>query len=134
MHSYSRPNLWIYSFFQISFYCLFSCQLCLPLPLFRLLSCLIPPHTSGSGGVQIISISVRQSFLQLVLPLAYYVCRRSGFDPFLYEHKSNATHVFPQHISAKHVISCRPTFYTIQHNRSNLRPIKLAFSFCCHME
>jgi hypothetical protein len=50
--------------------------------------------------VQIISISVEQAFLQLVLLLAYHVYHHFGLDPFLYGHKSNATYTFSQHLSA----------------------------------
>jgi hypothetical protein len=56
------------------------------------------------GYVQIISTSVGQAFLQLVLPLAYHVYRRSGLDPFLYGPKSNTPYAFPQHLPIVHVV------------------------------
>jgi hypothetical protein len=45
-----------------------------------------------------------QSFLQLVLPIAYHVYHHFELDPFLYGHKLNTTYAFPQHIFA-HAIS-----------------------------
>lgn len=51
------------------------------------------------GYVQTISTS----FLQLTLPLPYHIYHRSKLITFLYGHKPNATHTFPQHLSIKHV-------------------------------
>lgn len=51
------------------------------------------------GYIQTISTS----FLQLALPLPYHIYHRSELITFLYGHKPNATHTFPQHLSIKHV-------------------------------
>ena len=56
------------------------------------------------GHVQTISTGVGQAFLQLVLPLIYHVYHHSKLDPFLYDHKSNATYVFPRHLAVEHVV------------------------------
>jgi hypothetical protein len=49
-------------------------------------------------------LGVGRVFLQLVLPLAYHVYHRLRLDRFLHGHKSNATYIFLQHLSAEHVI------------------------------
>jgi hypothetical protein len=51
--------------------------------------------------VQSISTNVGQVFLQMVLPLAYYLYHHFGFDS-LYGHKSNAIYVLiGRHIQAQ---------------------------------
>ena len=82
------------------------------------------PLEVSVGHVQTILTGVEQAFFQLVLPLIYHVYHRSELDPFLYDRKFNATYVFPRHLSVEHVVF---SFYTIQHSRSNRRPIKLVF-------
>jgi hypothetical protein len=51
---------------------------------------------------QIISISVGQVFLQLVLPLDYHVYHSSGLGSFLYDYKSITTYTFSQYLCAEH--------------------------------
>jgi hypothetical protein len=80
-------------------------------------------------NVQTISTHVGQVFLQLVLLLAYHVYHHFGLNP-LYGHKSNATYASLQRLFAEHVFFCRPTFYTIQHSRSNSLLVNLSFSLC----
>jgi hypothetical protein len=62
------------------------------------------PIDVSVGHAQTISIGVGQAFLELVPPLAYHVYHLSRLDQFLYDHKSNATYVFLQHLSIEHVI------------------------------
>jgi hypothetical protein len=59
------------------------------------------------GHVKTISTGDGQVFLQLVLPLAYYVCHHSRLDLFYFDHKSNATYTFSQHLCVEHIIFCR---------------------------
>jgi hypothetical protein len=51
--------------------------------------------------IQTISTDVGQVFLQLVPPLAYHVYHHSELGPFLYDHKSNITYAFPQHLNVE---------------------------------
>jgi hypothetical protein len=94
MHTYSRLNLWLYP--------ILSSVPLLPLSMLTLIFLFLSSHyyrILGShytltplevlvGHVQIILTDVGQTFLQLVLSLAYHVYHYSGFDPFLYVHKS----------------------------------------------
>jgi hypothetical protein len=80
--------------------------------------------------VQTISISIREAFLQLVLPLAYHIyhgfslldlisfCMATNLMQLTYFHDTYLLNMTP---------FCRLTFYTIQHTRSNYCPIKLVF-------
>jgi hypothetical protein len=83
------------SHFTVSFYVNFALLLS---PFQSLPHLRIPLRTGVSRGlvgyVQTISTGVGQVFLQLVLPLSYYVYHRSELDFFLYVHKSNITYVF----------------------------------------
>jgi hypothetical protein len=54
------------------------------------------------GHVQTISTGVGQTFLQLVLSLAYHTYCRFRLDT-LYGHKSSATYAFSQHLAAEYV-------------------------------
>jgi hypothetical protein len=51
--------------------------------------------------VQTSSTVVGKGFFQLMLPLPYHIYHRSGPNPFLYGHKSNATYVFLQQLLFK---------------------------------
>ena len=54
-------------------------------------------------NIQIISTSVGQAFIHLVLPIAYHVYHRSRLDS-LYSHKSNVAYEFLQNLSAEHAV------------------------------
>jgi hypothetical protein len=71
------------------------------------------------GHVQTISTVVGQAFLGLVLPLAYHEYCRLRPSTFLYDHKSNTTSAFIQHLTVEHFPFSRPTFCTIQHGWSS---------------
>jgi hypothetical protein len=126
--------------FQVSFYCFFPYQLrsfsshyyrTLRIPLCTGVSgglLRIPLCTGVSGGLRwTCSSHLNRCSTSFSLIGATRLCHHFGFNPFLYDHKSNATYTFTQHLFVEHIVFCRSIFCTIQHSRPNGCPIKLAF-------